>query len=214
MILIIDNYDSFTNNIVCYINQLGIKTQIVFNDISYSSLKITNYDAIIFSPGPSRPENSGICPQLLEDCIKQKIPLLGICLGMQIIAQYFGYKIQQCEEYIHGKSSLIKHNKNNILFKNIPTNFYVGRYHSLSIQADKNYSQTIITCHTTDKQIPMALEHKELPIFAIQFHPESILTEYGYQILANFLKTFTLNKNIELIALSLDKKIYEQYRPK
>ena len=215
MILVVDNYDSFTHNIIRYINELGVKTHITYNDIKYSKLELENYDAVLLSPGPSQPQNSGICSQIVKDCVKKEIPLLGICLGMQIIAQHFGYQVQKCEEHIHGKASIVNHNKNNTLFKNIPKSFYAGRYHSLNINANKNCSQTTITCYTKDKKIPMALEHKKLPIYAIQFHPESILTEYGYQILANFINSFTLlDKSTQQLVLALNKKLYEQRKPK
>ncbi|MDD5617499.1 MAG: aminodeoxychorismate/anthranilate synthase component II [Candidatus Omnitrophica bacterium] len=186
MILVIDNYDSFTYNLVQYLGQLYKDLKVFRNDkISINKIKQLNPEKIVISPGPGRPENAGISCELI-DKFKGKIPILGVCLGHQAIGYAFGGKIVQAKNIMHGKTSMIYHNKKTI-FKNVPSPFEATRYHSLLVDR-KTFPEVLdITAWTKDKEI-MGLKHKEYPIWGVQFHPESILTKVGLRILNNFLK--------------------------
>ena len=186
MILLIDNYDSFTYNIKHYLSEVGAQVETHRNDeISLEEIDKLQPDAIVLSPGPCTPNEAGICLKLVEE-FKNKYPFLGICLGHQSIGQAFGAKIIKCEEIMHGKIDKIKHN-NHEIFENIENNFSATRYHSLVIDKDTLPSEFIITSET-NKNIIMGIAHSSLPIFGFQFHPESIGTEFGKSLLKNFLK--------------------------
>lgn len=185
MFLLIDNYDSFTYNIAQYFGDLGCPLDIQRND------QITLEDAIgkkptgiILSPGPSDPDNAGICLELTHAAAKEKIPLLGICLGHQTIGQAFGGKIVRTNP-LHGKTSTITHNADGV-FKDIPSPYSVTRYHSLVIEPETCPADLTVTAQTEDNII-MAVEHKTLPIYGVQFHPESIATEHGHKLIENFV---------------------------
>jgi len=185
MILIIDNYDSFTYNLVQYLGQLHNNLKVFRNDkISVARIKRLNPDKIVISPGPGRPEDAGISCELI-DKLKGRVPILGVCLGHQAIGYVFGGKIIQAKNIMHGKTSMIYHNKKTI-FKNIPSPFEATRYHSLLVERKTLPDELEITAWTKDKEI-MGLKHKEYPIWGVQFHPESILTKLGLRILSNFL---------------------------
>ncbi|MFL2543098.1 MAG: anthranilate synthase component II [Alphaproteobacteria bacterium] len=185
MILLIDNYDSFTYNVKHYLSEVGAKVKIYRNDkISLEEINQLNPRAIILSPGPCTPNEAGICLKLIAE-FKKKLPILGICLGHQSIGQAFGAKIIKCEEIMHGKIDNMKHN-NHEIFKNIKSNFSATRYHSLVIDRDTLSSEFIITAETK-KNIIMGIAHKSLPIYGFQFHPESIGTNVGKDLLKNFL---------------------------
>ncbi len=186
MILLIDNYDSFTYNVKHYFNEIGAELQIHRNDkITIKEIEEINPKAIVLSPGPCTPNEAGICLNLIEE-LKNIFPILGICLGHQSIGQAFGAKIIKCEEIKHGKIDLMKH-FNHDIFKNIENNFLATRYHSLIIDRNTLSKEFIITAETNNKII-MGIAHSKLPIYGFQFHPESIGTEIGKKLLANFLR--------------------------
>ncbi len=181
--ILIDNYDSFTYNIVQYLQELGCAVEVYENDrISIGELKKKNFKSIILSPGAGNPDGAGISLDVIKEFYTSK-KILGICLGHQCIAQYFGGEIIKAKEPVHGKVSKIYHDSS-ILFKGIPYSFDVTRYHSLVV--DKIPDCLISTAKTADG-INMALQHKNYPIFGVQFHPEAILTQYGHKLLENFI---------------------------
>lgn len=181
IMLIIDNYDSFTYNIVQYIKILGINPIVIKNDeMSLGEIKRLNFSRILLSPGWGNPENSGVTIDVI-DCYKNSKSILGVCLGMQCIAKYFGAEIVKAPEPFHGKNSKIYFDKDFELFKGFPQGFSATRYHSL-IVANCPY----ITAWTEDK-IPMALKIKGKQIYGVQFHPEAILTENGIKIFENWI---------------------------
>ena len=185
MILLIDNYDSFTYNVKHYLNEVGAKVETYRNDkISLNEIHDLQPKAIVLSPGPCTPNEAGICLELIEK-FRDQLPILGICLGHQSIGQAFGAKIVKCEEIMHGKIDKMKHN-NHKIFKNIETNFSATRYHSLVIDRNTLSSEFIITAET-EKNIIMGIAHSNLPIYGFQFHPESIGTDVGKNLLKNFL---------------------------
>ncbi|MBT3777324.1 MAG: aminodeoxychorismate/anthranilate synthase component II [Pelagibacteraceae bacterium] len=185
MILLIDNYDSFTYNVKHYLNEIGAEVEIFRNDkITIKEIKEINPKAIVLSPGPCTPNEAGICLKIIEN-FKNTFPILGICLGHQSIGQAFGGKIIKCDEIMHGKIDFMKH-FNHEIFKNIENNFLATRYHSLIIDRDTLSKDFIITAETNNKII-MGIAHSQLPIYGFQFHPESIGTEIGKDLLKNFL---------------------------
>ena len=186
MILMIDNYDSFTYNLVQYLGSLNQKVKVFRNDkITLDDIKRLRPEKIIISPGPGRPEASGISCAAIKE-FSGKIPILGVCLGHQAIGFTFKGKIVKAKKLMHGKTSLIYHNNKDI-FRNIPNPFEATRYHSLIVESRDFPSSLEITAQTKDNQI-MGLRHKSHPTFGVQFHPESILTGSGKDILRNFLK--------------------------
>ena len=191
MILMIDNYDSFTYNLVQYIGELDYKVVVARNDaITIEKIKHLKPSKIIISPGPCSPDQAGISLDIVN-YFHKTIPILGVCLGHQTIAQAFGTKIVHARNVMHGKTSLI-HHKQKGLFKNIPSPYTVMRYHSLVAQEESLADCFEITAWTEDengaKDEIMGISHKDLPILGVQFHPESISTEFGYDLLGNFLK--------------------------
>lgn len=183
MICMIDNFDSFTYNIVNYIAQCGEEIDVFKNNDNISTIDFSKYDGIVLSPGPSSPDKSGISLDVLET-IKNK-PILGVCLGMQAIAYKLGGKVIHAKKTMHGKVDEIKHN-NSTLFKNIPENFKAVRYHSLAVEKESLPETFNIDAYSSDEEI-MAISHKEYPIWGVQFHPESYLTEHGKEIINNFI---------------------------
>ena len=184
-LLLIDNYDSFTFNLYHYLSSLKVNVDVVRNDkINVKEIIKKKYDRIVISPGPGNPNQSGNCINIVKSLYKQ-IPILGVCLGHQIIGQVFGSKIIQAKKVMHGKTSRIKSKKVGIL-KNLPLNFEATRYHSLIIDKKTLSNQLKITAETNDGII-MAIMHKEYNIHGVQFHPESIKTKLGMKILKNFI---------------------------
>ncbi len=183
MILIIDNYDSFTYNLYQQIESLGKKTKVFQHDkISLEQIKKIKPEKIVISPGPKRPEDSGISMSVIKNFHTQ-IPILGVCLGHECIGQIFGSTVVHARKILHGKTSKIYHTES-LLFKNIKNPFKAARYHSLILnKVPKNF---ILTGWTKDKEI-MAIQHEKYPLFGIQFHPESFLTKEGNKIMYNFL---------------------------
>ena len=184
-ILLIDNYDSFTFNLYHYVSSLGVKVDVVRNDkITHTQILKIKYDKIIISPGPGNPDQSGNCIKIVKALYK-KIPILGVCLGHQIIGQVFGSNIIQANKLMHGKTSTIKSKKKGIL-KNLPAKFEATRYHSLIVDKKTLSDQLEITAETKDGII-MGIMHKKYTIHGVQFHPESIKTTTGIKILKNFI---------------------------
>lgn len=182
----IDNYDSFTYNIVQYLGELGEKPQVHRNDrISMDELKAASFDALVVSPGPCSPTEAGLSCDAIKYCAQEKIPVLGICLGHQCIGEVFGGKIVHAPYLMHGKVSEIIHDGKGI-FADIPDRFQATRYHSLTIEPESNPECLEVTAKTEDGII-MGIQHRELPVYGVQFHPESIITEHGHKMLENFL---------------------------
>jgi len=184
-IILIDNYDSFTFNLYHYLSSLKIKVDVVRNDkITDKQIVKEKYDRVVISPGPGNPNQSGNCIKIVEALYK-KIPILGVCLGHQVIGQVFGSKIIQAKKLMHGKTSIIESNKIGI-FKNLPSKFVATRYHSLIIDKKKLSKELEITAQTKDGVI-MGIKHKRYNVHGVQFHPESIKTIIGIKILKNFI---------------------------
>lgn len=186
-LLMIDNYDSFTYNLVQYFGDLGWTCDVHRNDIVCASDLVNNYsfDGIVISPGPSDPNNAGVCLDVIMLAAEKEIPLLGVCLGHQCIGQIFGGKIIRTHP-MHGKTSDITHDQKGV-FADIPSPYKVTRYHSLIIDKDTLPNELEITAQTDDNII-MGIQHKTKPIHGVQFHPESIATEHGHKLLKNFAK--------------------------
>ena len=186
MLLLIDNFDSFTYNLVHCLGELGEEVCVLRNDeLLVKDAIDMNPKAIVLSPGPSTPTNAGICLSLTKAAALKNIPLMGVCLGHQTIGQAFGGTIVKAKSVLHGKTSLITHSKST-LFHKIPSPFLATRYHSLVIRETDLPKCLNITAKVDDGTI-MGIEHKEKQIFGVQFHPESIASDYGYQIFSNFL---------------------------
>ena len=184
-ILLIDNYDSFTFNLYHYLSSLKVKVDVIRNDeITENQIIKKKYNKIVISPGPGNPNQSGNCIKIVKSLYK-KIPILGVCLGHQIIGQVFGSKIIQAKKLMHGKTSKIKSKKIGIL-KNLPKTFEATRYHSLIIDKKTLSDSLEITAETEDGLI-MGVQHKVYNIHGVQFHPESIKTKLGIKILKNFV---------------------------
>jgi anthranilate synthase component 2 len=188
MLLMIDNYDSFTYNLVQYLGELGEDVQVYRNDeIDLARVAELKPDHIVVSPGPCTPNEAGISVPLIHE-FAGKIPILGVCLGHQSIGQAFGGRIVHAKQLMHGKTSQI-HHKNVGVFRDLPNPYTATRYHSLVIERESLPDCLEITAWTDDDEI-MGVRHKTLPIEGVQFHPESILTEYGHELLQNFLKAY------------------------
>ena len=185
-IILIDNYDSFTFNLYHYLSSLKVKVDVIRNDqiTSYEILK-KKYNKIVISPGPGNPNQSGNCLKIVKS-LYNKIPILGVCLGHQIIGQVFGSKIVQTKKLMHGKTSKIISKKLGIL-KNLPTSFEATRYHSLIIEKKTLSKELEITAESKDGLV-MGVQHKKYAVHGVQFHPESIKTKLGIKILKNFIK--------------------------
>ena len=185
-IILIDNYDSFTFNLYHYLSSLKVNVDVIRNDkITSKEILKKNYDKIVISPGPGNPNQSGNCLKIVKSLYK-KIPILGVCLGHQIIGQVFGSKIVQAKNLMHGKTSKILSKKIGIL-KNIPKTFEATRYHSLIIDKKSLSKDLMITAETKDGLI-MGIQHEKFDVHGVQFHPESIKTKLGIKILKNFIK--------------------------
>jgi anthranilate synthase, component II (EC 4.1.3.27) len=192
-LLMIDNYDSFTYNLVQYFNILGQDVEVVKNDeIKPEDIKDMDIDAIVISPGPCSPKEAGISVDVIK-MYKDKYPILGVCLGHQSIGYAFGANIVKAKRLMHGKTSMISHD-NEGLYKGLPNPFKAVRYHSLVIDKSTLSDEFIVDAVAEDGDI-MGIRHKALPIFGVQFHPESIVSEYGFDILKNFLQEAKLSYN-------------------
>ncbi|MBL4806940.1 MAG: aminodeoxychorismate/anthranilate synthase component II [Rhodobacteraceae bacterium] len=186
MLLLIDNYDSFTYNLVHYLGGLGANVVVKRNDeLNVQEAMALNPSAILLSPGPCDPDRAGICLAMVAAAAETKTPLIGVCLGHQSIGQYFGGKVVMADAIMHGKMGNISHTGKGV-FADIPSPFQATRYHSLTVDRATLPDCLEITAEVEDGTI-MGLQHRELPIHGVQFHPESIASEHGHQLLKNFL---------------------------
>ena len=186
MLLLIDNYDSFTYNLVHYLGELGADVKVVRNDaLSVQDALGMKPEAILLSPGPCDPAQAGICLSLTKAAATARVPLMGVCLGHQTISEAFGGKVVRCHEIVHGKMGEIQHQGKGV-FKGLPSPLQGTRYHSLVVERDSLPDELEITAELPDGII-MGLRHKTLPIEGVQFHPESIRSEHGHAMLKNFL---------------------------
>jgi para-aminobenzoate synthetase component 2 len=184
-ILVIDNHDSFVFNIVQYLDELGAATLVVRNEeIAPDFCK--DFGGVLISPGPGNPQSAGVSIAAVKYCDNENIPILGICLGLQVIGAAYGAKISSAPELLHGRTSEISHNGLD-LFKDIPNNFIATRYHSLAIEPDSMPEDLQVTAKCSDGTI-MGISHRKKNIVGVQFHPEAVLTQFGYELLANWLE--------------------------
>lgn len=186
MIVLIDNYDSFTYNLVQYLGELGAQTQVYRNDeITVEDTLKLNPKGIMISPGPSDPDRAGICMDLIKAAADKDLPLFGVCLGHQCLGQIYGGKVIRAPAPMHGKTSNMYHDEKSV-FKGLPSPFEATRYHSLIVEKETLPDCFEITAKTDD-DIIMGLQHKEKPLHGVQFHPESIATQHGHKMIQNFL---------------------------
>ncbi|MCA1828815.1 MAG: aminodeoxychorismate/anthranilate synthase component II [Myxococcales bacterium] len=188
-VLVIDNYDSFTFNLVQRLGELGAEVDVVRNDaLNAAEILARKPERLVLSPGPCTPNEAGVCLELIDRVrvLSRPVPLLGVCLGHQSIGQAFGGRVVRAREPVHGKAEEIVHD-GNALFRGMPKRFKAGRYHSLVVD-EKSLPRTVKVCARTKDGIVMAIRHARLPIFGVQFHPESILTPDGQTLLRNFLE--------------------------
>jgi para-aminobenzoate synthetase component 2 len=182
----VDNYDSFVFNIVQYLQQLGAEVVVKRNG-EVNANSINEFDGVLLSPGPGTPEDAGACIEIVNAAIEKQKPLLGVCLGHQAIGAALGGKVSRAPELLHGKTSQVQH-KNEGVFKDLKSPFRATRYHSLAIE-NPNFPNDLIITATTESGVIMGVKHKTAPIEGVQFHPESVLTESGHRLLANWLST-------------------------
>jgi para-aminobenzoate synthetase component 2 len=185
-ILVVDNYDSFVFNLVQYLQQLGVEVVVKRND-EVNANSINEFDGVLLSPGPGTPEDAGACIEIVNAAIEKQKPLLGVCLGHQAIGAALGGKVSKAPELLHGKTSQVQH-KNEGVFKDLKSPFRATRYHSLAIE-NPNFPIDLVITATTESGVIMGVKHKTAPVEGVQFHPESVLTEGGHRLLANWLRT-------------------------
>lgn len=184
-ILVVDNYDSFVFNLVQYLYQLGAECEVVRNDAVRTEHAQDGFDGVLLSPGPGTPEQAGVCIDMVRHCAGSGVPVFGVCLGMQSMAVAYGAVVDRSPELLHGKTSPVSHESAGV-FAGLPSPFTATRYHSLGVERDTVPGDLRITAWT-DSGIVMGLRHRELPVEGVQFHPESVLTEGGHRMLANWL---------------------------
>lgn len=192
-ILVLDNYDSFVYTLNGYLQQLGASTEVLRNDVvSESQLPelLAKYDAVLLSPGPGTPADAGLSIPIVKLALNTGMSVFGVCLGHQAIAEAMGATVTSAEELMHGKTSEVFHDKS-LVYKNVPDPFTATRYHSLAVVANTVPTDLLVTSKTAGGVI-MGLQHKSLPIYGVQFHPESVLTQGGYQMLGNWLESIGL----------------------
>lgn len=193
-ILVVDNYDSFVFTIVGYLQQLGADTTVVRND-AITPQEAAEYDGVLISPGPGTPEEAGVSIAMIEACATRRQPMFGVCLGHQALGVAFGATVDRAPELLHGKTSRIVHDGDSVL-AGLPSPFTATRYHSLAVQEQTVPADLVVTART-DSGVIMALRHRDLPLFGVQFHPESVLTEGGHRMLANWLQVCGLTDAVE-----------------
>jgi para-aminobenzoate synthetase component 2 len=189
-VLVVDNYDSFVYTIAGYLAQLGAECDVRRND-EVGVADAAGFDGVLLSPGPGVPKEAGVCPDLVRHCAETRLPMLGVCLGHQVLGEVFGATVTHASELMHGKTSLVRHDGSGVL-EGLPSPFTATRYHSLAVVADTVPDELAITGRTEAGAagtggVVMALRHRELPLHGVQFHPESVLTEGGHRLLANWL---------------------------
>lgn len=210
MIILIDNYDSFSYNLYQLIGEVNPDIKVFRNDeITVSELKKLNPEAIVLSPGPGRPEDSGICVDVVKE-FTGEVPILGVCLGHQAICAAFGGEVSYADKLMHGKSSIVEFNTSEEIFKSISSPMVVGRYHSLSLK-NKVPEELEVIARSDDGEV-MAVRHKKYPVYGLQFHPESILTPKGLEIIKNFLGDYMINKSISKLSEGKDLEYNEAYQ--
>jgi para-aminobenzoate synthetase component 2 len=188
-ILVVDNYDSFVFNLVQYLQQLGAHCEVVRNDaVTTADVRPGELDGVLLSPGPGTPEKAGVSVAMVRHCAETGVPLFGVCLGMQAIAVAYGGVVDRAPELLHGKTSPVEHTGRGV-FAGLPSPFTATRYHSLAAEPRAVPAALEVTARTTDGigGVIMGLRHRELPVEGVQFHPESVLTEHGHRMLANWL---------------------------
>ncbi|MFI1014571.1 aminodeoxychorismate/anthranilate synthase component II [Streptomyces sp. NPDC020965] len=185
-ILVVDNYDSFVFNLVQYLYQLGAECEVVRNDEVSLAHAQDGFDGVLLSPGPGAPEQAGVCVEMVGHCADAGIPVFGVCLGMQSMAVAYGGVVNRAPELLHGKTSPVTHEGKGV-FAGLPSPFVATRYHSLAAEPSELPDVLEVTARTADGII-MGLRHRELPVEGVQFHPESVLTEHGHLMLANWLE--------------------------
>ncbi|WP_445402652.1 aminodeoxychorismate/anthranilate synthase component II [Streptomyces sp. LE64] len=184
-ILVVDNYDSFVFNLVQYLYQLGAECEVLRNDEVSPAHAQDGFDGVLLSPGPGAPEQAGVCIEMVRHCAGTGVPVFGVCLGMQSMAVAYGGVVGRAPELLHGKTSLVEHGGRGV-FAGLPSPFTATRYHSLAAEPATVPDELEVTARTHDG-IVMGLRHRELPVEGVQFHPESVLTEHGHRMLANWL---------------------------
>lgn|SRR5699024_4281410 len=187
-ILVVDNYDSFVFNLVQYLGQLGESTTVWRNDdhrLADAASVASEFDAVLLSPGPGTPTDAGQTPAMVRACAEAGTPLLGVCLGHQAIGEVFGADVVRADELLHGKTSPVSHDGTGVL-RGLANPFIATRYHSLTVDESTLPDELVATAHTPSGML-MAMRHRDLPIYGVQFHPESVLTQYGHRMLANWL---------------------------
>ena len=187
-VLVIDNYDSFVYTLNGYLQQLGAETEVLRNDAfaaQDSAAKLSEYDAVLVSPGPGKPSDAGVSIPMVHAALEAGTPLFGVCLGHQAIAEAFGATVTVAEELMHGKTSLVEHD-DSVIYTVVPKPFTATRYHSLAVVDGTTPAELAVTSRTQGGVI-MGVQHESAPIYGVQFHPESVLTQGGYQMLGNWL---------------------------
>ncbi|HEV7626514.1 MAG TPA: aminodeoxychorismate/anthranilate synthase component II [Streptomyces sp.] len=184
-ILVVDNYDSFVFNLVQYLYQLGAECEVVRNDETELRHADEDFDGVLLSPGPGTPEQAGVCVEMVRHCAAGGVPVFGVCLGMQSMAVAYGGVVGRAPELLHGKTSQVLHEGVGV-FAGLPSPFTATRYHSLGVASADVPDELHVTAHT-ESGLVMGLRHRELPVEGVQFHPESVLTEWGHLMLANWL---------------------------
>ena len=187
-ILVIDNYDSFVYTIVGYLKTLGATVTVVRNDAldPHEDGVLDDYDGVLISPGPGAPSESGVSEDVIRLCAQTGTPMFGVCLGMQALAEVYGCTVSHAPTIMHGKTSLVEHVDDEI-FAGVANPMTATRYHSLAAEPDSVPDELQVTAWTVDDHIVQGIRHRELPLFAVQFHPESVLTQDGYRLFANWL---------------------------
>lgn len=197
-ILVLDNYDSFVYTLNGYLQQLGAQTEVVRND-AFSEAELPavleNYDALLISPGPGTPASAGLSIPAVHHAIKTNYPVFGVCLGHQAIAEAMGATVESAPELMHGKTSRVQHS-GSLILDGLPQNFQATRYHSLAVVRDTVPEDLVVTGET-ESGVIMSLQHKTKPIYGVQFHPESVMTEGGYHMIANWLESLGLKGAVE-----------------
>ena len=193
-ILVVDNYDSFVYTIADYLVQLGAECEVLRND-AVTTDEAVAYDGVLLSPGPGTPDDAGVCLDMVAACAGRSQPMLGVCLGHQALAEVYGATVTHAPELMHGKTSLVEHDGEGVL-DGLPEPFTATRYHSLAVVRDTVPAVLEVTAETAGGVV-MGLQHRDLPLHGVQFHPESVLTEGGHRLLANWLEACGLEGAVE-----------------
>jgi para-aminobenzoate synthetase component II len=185
-VLVVDNYDSFVFNLVQYLYQLGAECEVLRNDEVSPEHAQDGFDGVLLSPGPGTPQDAGVCVDMVRHCAGTGVPVFGVCLGLQSIAVAYGAVVDRAPQLLHGKTSPVVHEGSGV-FRGLPSPYTATRYHSLAVEPDTVPPELEVTAWTGDR-IVMGLRHRDLPVEGVQFHPESVLTEWGHRMLANWLE--------------------------